>query len=166
MSEKTPKEKEKLSAQEIEREKIFRKADEVKGEQLYLNADNRFESKKEIQEYVLKDIDDPEKKYEVYYKGIQKLLRESLPMGDSNKELREIIHEEKKILITRGHKLDATGRRGADSRMGYIHDLDLVLDIVGDWIMKKGAYFDLYAKLREENEKRGYHKSKTKDKEG
>ena len=82
-------------------------------------------------------------------------------MGDTYKELREIIHEEKKILITRGHKLDASGRRGADSRMGYIHDLDVVLDIIAEWIMNKGSYFDLYARLRKENEKRGYHKSGT-----
>lgn len=163
MADKKEKKKQEITNEELERAEMFREADSIKGEQLFLGSDNRFESKKEIENYVLKDIDNPEKKYEVYYHGIQKLLREELPKGESFKETRDLIYEEKNILVTQGHKKDGSGIRGADSRMGYVHDLDVALGIISDWIMERGGLYDLYMKFREENTKRGYYKSTAKE---
>lgn len=163
MADKKEKKKPEVTNEELERAEMLKKADSIKGEQLFLGSDNRFESKKEIENYVLKDIDNPEKKYEVYYQGIQKLLREELPTGTSYKESRDLIYEEKNILVTRGHKKDNSGVRGADSRMGYVHDLDVALGIISDWIMERGGLYDLYMKFREENTKRGYHKSTSEE---
>jgi hypothetical protein len=159
MADKKEKIKQEITKEELERAEMLRKADSIKGEQLFLGSDNRFESKKEIEEYVLKDIDNPEKKYEVYYQGIQKLLREELPKGKSYKEARDLIYEEKNILVTQGHKKDGSGIRGADSRMGYVHDLDVALGIISNWIMERGSLYDLYMKFRAENTKRGYRES-------
>lgn len=163
MTDKKEKKKQEITNAELERAEMLRKADSIKGEQLFLGSDNRFESKKEIENYVLKDIDNPEKKYEVYYHGIQKLLREELPKGKPFKEARDLIYDEKNILVTQGQKKDGSGIRGADSRMGYVHDLDVALGIISDWIMERGGLYDLYMKFREENTKRGYHKSSTKE---
>lgn len=156
MDNKTKKE-ERIKNEEQERLEILRNADSIKGEQLFLGSDGRFESKREIEDFVLKDIDDPEKKYDVYYKGIHKLLREHLPKGKEFQEAREYIYEEKNILVTRGKKKDKGGIRGADSRMGYISDLDIALDIISSWIMESGSMYDLYIKFRKANEERDYH---------
>ncbi|MEQ9308121.1 MAG: hypothetical protein RLN90_01620 [Balneolaceae bacterium] len=162
MSEKKEQKKSIITNEELEISEIFRKADSVKGEQLFIGSDNRFESNKEIENYVLKDIDNPEKKYDVYYKGVEKLLKEELPKGASFKEARDLIREEKIILLTGGKKKDSSGRRGADSRMSYVHDLDVALGIISNWIMERGTLFDLYTRFREENIKRGYHDSTSK----
>lgn len=154
---KKAKKQEQISNDEQERLEILKNADSIKGEQLFLGSDGRFESKKEIENYVLKDIDDPEKKYDVYYGGIQKLLKEHLPKGNEFKEARDYIYEEKNILVTRGKKKDKSGIRGADSRMGYVSDLDIALDLISTWIMESGTMYDLYSKFRKINENKGYH---------
>lgn len=82
--------------EELERLEILSKSKKVKGEQLTLDEGGDIKSEKEIKDYALGTIDDPDKKHDIYYNGIQKLMIEHLPEGEQNKKARDIIYEEKK----------------------------------------------------------------------
>ena len=67
------KESEKLSEQEeLERMMLISKADEVVGEQLTIDTEGVLQTEDELKKFALGDIDDPERKYDIYYKGIGK----------------------------------------------------------------------------------------------
>lgn len=140
---------------EKEKMKILLKASEVKGEQLFVSEEG-VSSKKELKDFALGNIDNPEKKYEVYYKGINRLLRKHLPSGKENKKAREYIYEEKNVFLTRGKRKNKLGIRGADGRMGYITDGDEMLKLIIDWVFSQDSPVNLYNKLRDLNVKKGY----------
>ncbi len=60
-----------------------------------------------------KTIDNPVEKFQFYYNGLNKLLRDFLPKGKKNEEARRIIYDEKNVLINRGAKKDDKGIRGS-----------------------------------------------------
>lgn len=150
----------------LEKEKRLREIEEIlsvanakTGEQLVLDELGDLKSQNELKEFALGHIpDDPEQKYDVYYKGVEKLLKKFLPQGDKYKSAREVIREEKKIFLTRGRKLDKKGIRGADSRMGYIEDMEEVMNLITKWAFESRNYFELYSLLRDKNIQLGYHK--------
>lgn len=145
-----------ISSAEQEKLKILSKANETKGEQLSIAPDGEIASKKEIKNFALGNIENPERKYEVYYKGINKLLRKHLPKGKENKKARDYIYEEKNVYLTRGKRKNQFGIRGADGRMGYSTDGEEVLKIVIDWVFSQDTPVNLYTKMRDINIKKGY----------
>ena len=147
---------EKKQAQEREREMILMKADEIKEQTFDFDLDGQFELKNEIEDMMLGEIDDPEAKHQLYYNVINRLLRQNLPKESNFKEARDLIYEEKKTFLTRGHRIDEGGIRGADSRMGYTEDMDEFVNIVSEWISSKGTMYELYIKLRNLNVSKGY----------
>lgn len=146
----------KLQADEKEKLEILAKASYIKGEQLTITGSGRVESKNELRTFALGSIEDPEKKFEIYYKGIQKLLKAHLPRGKENKTARDYIYEEKNTYLTRGKRINRAGIRGADGRMGYITDAEEMLTIIMEWIMSNSTMVDLYNNLRELNISKGY----------
>lgn len=142
--------------QETERAAILMKADEIKEETLDFSIDGQVEFKNEIANIMLEQIDDPEEKHNLYYNVVNRLLRKHLPKGEAYKEARDLIYEEKNTFLTRGHRKDARGIRNADGRMGYIPDMAELVNIVTEWITSHGTMFELYLKLRELNEGKGY----------
>ena len=100
----------------------------------------------------------PSEKYELYYKVVNKILRDHLPKGKENEEARSYIYEEKNTFLTRGHRIDGSGLRHADGRMGYNADMKELIDILVEWSSANGTMFDLYARLRDLNESKGYGK--------
>jgi len=148
------------SAEEQEKLKMLAKADEVKGEQLAFTKEGEFVNQKELKEFAIGNIENPEKKYDIYYKGIQKLLIKHLPKGLKNKPARKFIYEEKNTYLTRGKRINELGIRGADGRMGYISDADEVLKIVMSWILSNGTMVELFTTLRNLNISKGYGTSK------
>lgn len=139
-------------------EEILSEANSKTGEQLVIDELGAVKSQDELKEFALGHIpDDPEEKYNVYYKGIEKLLKKFLPEGDKYKSAREVIREEKKIFLTRGKKLNDKGIRGADSRMAYIQDMEEVMSLITKWAFESRNYFELYSLLRDKNEELGYH---------
>ena len=144
--------------QEQEREKLelIAKADEIKGEQLVISKEGELVTEVELKKFALGDIDNPDKKYDIYYHGITRLLRRHLPKGDSNKKARYYIYEEKNTFLTRGHRINRYGIRGADSRMGYLSDAEAVLDLITNWIIQAGSMVELYTTIRDLNVERGY----------
>lgn len=139
-------------------EEILSEANSKTGEQLVLDELGSVKSENELKEFALGHIpDDPEEKYNVYYKGIEKLLKRFLPKGEKYKSAREVIREEKKIFLTRGKKLNQKGIRGADSRMAYIQDMEEIMNLIIKWAFDSRNYFELYSLLRDKNEELGYH---------
>ena len=137
---------------------LISKADEIVGEQLTIDIDGILQTEDELKKFALGDIDDPERKYDIYYKGISKLLLKHLPEGKGYKKARDYIYEEKNTYLTRGHRIDEKGIRGADSRMGHIEDADKILELITNWIIKKGSMVELYSTIRDLNIKLGYGK--------
>ena len=143
---------------DAEIEEILGEADRRVGEQMVIDNTGEIKNEDEIKQFTLGDIpDDPEKKYDVYYKGIEKLLRTYLPKGDRYKDYRKLVREEKKIFLTRGKKLDERGIRGGDSRMGYIRDMEEIMNAITNWAYKSMNYSELYFILRDKNKSLGYH---------
>jgi hypothetical protein len=159
MEEKEPQniaKNEKERKDQEEKLRILAEADAVKGEQLTITSSGEIERENELRQFALGSIEDPERKYEVYYKGIQKLLKKHLPAGKHNKEARDYIYEEKNTYLSRGKRINKAGIRGADGRMGYIVDADEIFQIVMDWIIANGSMVDLFNRLRDLNVSKGY----------
>lgn len=146
------------SIDEREREKaeILMKADEIHEETFDFGEDGQFQLKNEIEAMLSEEIDNPEAKYEMYYNVLNRLLREHLPKGEENKEARDLIYEEKNVFLTRGHRKDERGIRGADGRMSYISDIGEIINVVVEWVSTKGTPFDLFVRLQELNKSKGY----------
>src|SRR5687767_15365257 len=122
---KTEKEEKQQSKQDEkalgERLDLLRRAKEVTGRQLTVSGtDGSLQEIDELRKLINKKMEDPEEKYELYYNGVQNLLRRHLPKGEDFKQGRQYIYDEKNIFLTRGKaKNVVTGKRGGDSRMTY-----------------------------------------------
>lgn len=145
-----------LSEADRERLEILQKAEEVKGEQLTINLDSEITVENQAKILLGKKIDDPVEKFQLYYHGLSKLLKDNLPKGKENEDVRRIIYDEKNILINRGAKKDERGIRGSDGRMAYIEDLEIAIEIVADWIASKGSPSEIYMAFWDKNEALGY----------
>jgi hypothetical protein len=143
---------------DLEIREILHEANRKTTEQLIIDEIGEIKSQNELKDFALGHIpDDPEEKYKIYYKGIEKLLKKFLPDGEKYKETRELIREEKSIFLTRGKKLDKDGIRGADSRMGYIQDMEEIMNVITKWAFESRNYFELYSILKDKNTELGYH---------
>jgi len=147
---------ERLKALEQEKLRILAETDAVKGEQLFITLAGNLERQNELRQFALGNIEDPERKYEVYYNGIQKLLLTHLPKGSKHKTARNYIQEEKNTYLTRGKRINRAGKRGADGRMGHVADADDLMKVVMDWIIANGTMVELFNTLRELNISKGY----------
>lgn len=150
------KKKRELSKEDLERLEILQKSEEVKGEQLKINLDSEIIIENQAKELLDKKIDDPVQKFQLYYHGLTKLLKDNLPKGKENEDARRIIYDEKNILINRGAKKDEKGIRGSDGRMAYIEDLESAIEIVAEWITQKGSPADLFMAFWDKNEDLDY----------
>mgnify|MGYP001163300874 CR=1 FL=1 len=146
----------KLSREDKERLDILQKAEEVKGEQLSIGFDAEIFVENQSEKLLGQKIDDPVQKFQLYYHGLTKLLKETLPKGKEFEEGRKIVYDEKNILINRGAKKDDKGIRGSDGRMAYIEDLEEAIKIVAEWTSRKGTPAELYMAFWDKNEELGY----------
>jgi hypothetical protein len=117
------------------------------------------EVKNEIADMLLDEIDDPEKKYDLYYNAIDKVLRKHLPKGDKYKKAREWIYEEKNTFLT-GKRKDKYGKRHLDGRQSYSSVMAELVNIIAGWIASNGTLAELYVILRDKNIEKGYGKPK------
>ena len=148
--------KRKLQKADIERLEILHNAEQIKGEQLKLDINEGIVVENQAEKLIGQKIDDPVQKFQLYYKGLNNLLRDNLPKGKENEHVRRIIYDEKNILINRGAKKDEKGIRGSDGRMAYLDDLEMAIKIVADWLYKKGSPADLFMAFWDKNEELGY----------
>jgi len=150
------KKKRELSKADIERLEILQRADEVKGEQLSINLDSEIVVENQAIKLLGQRIDDPVEKFQLYYHGLTKLLKDNLPKGKENEQVRRIVYDEKNVLINRGAKKDEKGIRGSDGRMAYVEDLETAIQIVADWISRKGSPSELFMAFWDKNEELDY----------
>jgi hypothetical protein len=146
----------KLSKEDLERLEILQKSEDVKGEQLTLNLEAELAVENEAEKLLGQKIDDPVTKFQLYYHGLTKLLKDNLPKGKENEEVRRIIYDEKNVLINRGAKKDEKGIRGSDGRMAYLEDLEIAIKIVADWTSTKSTPAELFMAFWDANEKFNY----------
>lgn len=130
---------------------ILAKAEEVATESLFVGEEGDVESVDEVRQIILGDTDDPESKHELYYQGIQKLLKSGLPTGKRFAEVSELVREEVNTFLARG-KRKKNGIRGADSRMGYISDMEAALNQIIEWHEKRGTPVELYNEFKSLND--------------
>lgn len=156
--EKKKKKLDDLTQADIERMELLQRANEHTGRQLTISADDgSLQEIDELRELIGKEFENPEQKYEVYYKGIRKLLMDYLPKGNEYKEIRNIIYDEKNIFLNLGkRKSDNKGIRKSDGRMTYQPVMNEILDIVVAWVGNSQNPFDIYRAFYELNEKYNY----------
>lgn len=147
-----------LSEADIERLELLQQANEKVGKQLSINSESgSIEEIDELRNLVGKEFENPEEKYNLYYKGIRKLLMDFLPKGKEFKEVRNIIYDEKNIFLNLGkRKSDNNGVRGSDGRMTFQPVMNELLDIIIKWVGESQNPFDIYRQFYELNEKYGY----------
>ena len=146
---------EKADAERIE---LLRRAAETTGKQLRFDLKSGgLEEIDELREALGKSFEDPEQKWNIYYKGIRNVLMEHLPKGKDFKEARDIIYDEKNIFLNLGKKKsDGNGVRGSDGRMTFQPVMNEMLDVVVKWVSESQNPFVLYQVLYKLNEKHGY----------
>lgn len=149
---------EQLSEADIERMELLQRANEKVGRQLSINAEKgNLEEIDELRELIGKQFEDPEEKYNLYYRGIRKLLLDYLPKGKEFKEARDIIYDEKNIFLNLGkRKSDHNGIRKSDGRMTFQPVMNEILDIIVKWVSESQNPFDLYREFYELNERHNY----------
>lgn len=145
-----------LSKEDLERLEILQKSEEVKGEQLFINYDSEIVIENEAEQLLGRKIDDPVQKFQLYYHGLTKLLKDNLPKGKEFEDVRRIVYDEKNVLINRGAKKDEKGIRGSDGRMAYTEDLEEAIKIVAEWTNRKGTPAELFMSFWDKNEDLGY----------
>jgi len=158
MEERKLTKEEKAIKQAEETAELLKKVREKKGQQLHVDySTGDLKEIDEIKELIGKKFDDPEMKYDLFYKGIQRILIQNLPKGKEFKKFRDLIYDEKSVFLTKGKKKsDGKGKRGADSRMSYKEDMAEILDIILDWRFKSLNALDLYNEFYNLNEKYKY----------
>ena len=147
-----------LSESDIERLELLQKANEKVGKQLSIDSEKgKLVEVDELRELIGKEFENPEEKYNIYYKGIRNLLMAYLPKGKEFKEVRDIIYDEKNIFLNLGkRKSDNNGIRGGDGRMTFQPVMNEILDIIVTWVAKSQNPFDIYRSFYELNEKHSY----------
>lgn len=87
-----------------------------------------------MRDLIGKEFEDPEEKYNIYYRGIRRLLMDYLPKGKEFKEARDIIYDEKNVFLNLGKKKsDNNGIRKSDGRMTFQPVMNEILDIIVKW---------------------------------
>ncbi len=148
--------KRELSKEDIERLEILHRSEEIKGEQLTIDLNYDLVIENQAEKLLGQKIDNPVEKFQLYYHGLTKLLKDNLPKGKENESVRRIIYDEKNVLINRGAKKDEKGIRGSDGRMAYVEDLEKAIEIVANWITKKGTSAELFMAFWDKNEELEY----------
>lgn len=156
--EKDIKKKDELSEADLERLELLQRANEKVGKQLTINSElGNIEEIDELRELIGKEFENPEEKYNIYYRGIRKLLMDYLPKGKEFKEVRDIIYDEKNIFLNFGkRKSDNNGIRKSDGRMTFQPVMNEILDIIVKWVGESQNPFVIYREFYELNEKHGY----------
>ncbi|MHA7129236.1 hypothetical protein [Algoriphagus namhaensis] len=147
-----------LSESDLERLELLQRAHEKKGKQLRISGETgSLEEIDELKQLVGRQLESPEEKYNIYYKGIRKLLIDHLPKGEDAKQMREIIYDEKNIFLNLGkRKSDNKGVRGSDGRMTFQPVMNEMLDLVISWVGGSQNPFQLYKELYLLNERHRY----------
>ncbi len=158
---KTPEQITKEEKQNATIRRILEKTGKAKGGQLQL-TDGGVKSVSLVKYTMPSNKDDPDKKYDLYWRGMHRLMTKHLPSGKENKRARGYIYEEKNVFLTRGKRKNILGRRGADSRMAYLTEMEVAFNTVLQWASRGGSMINLYDDFRKLNIKNNFTVVSTK----
>lgn len=144
--------------QDEEASELLQNSKVTRGKQLRIDVNEGvLEEVDELRGILKSTSETPEEKYDIYYRGIRRLLMKYLPKGPEHKHDRQLIYDEKNIFLNRGkRKSDNNGIRKSDGRMIYQPVMNEMLDIILEWASESQNPFDIYQKLYNLNEKHGY----------
>ena len=112
-----------LSEVDLERIELLQRSSEKIGRQLAINTEQgNLEEIDELRELIGKEFENPEEKYNIYYRGIRKLLMDFLPKGKEFKEVRDIIYDEKNIFLNFGKRKSDNNGLLLDPRVSTARD--------------------------------------------
>ena len=148
-----------LTKEELEALELLQKTKQKQGHQLRVDIElGDLKEVNEIREILKGNADNPEEKYNIYYKGIGRILKRYQPKGPEFKADRDLIYDEKNIFLNRGKKKsdNDNGIRKSDGRMTYQPVMGEILDIISEWASTSQNPFDLYNSLYSLNDKHNY----------
>jgi hypothetical protein len=151
---------EELAKKISDKEDILQKAREPKGQINFIDAQGELKEFDERRQFILNNVDDPAKKYELYYQEVERMLKKIMNVKGADKLTKEafkIVREEKCIFLTRGKMKNEKGIRGADSRQALIEDLEVAANIIYDNMMIGGNFYNLYNEFKNKNIELGYY---------
>ncbi len=140
-----------------EKLKILQAANDSKTMQLSISREGDLQEFDEMSRLLEEKMDSPTEKYDLYYNGIQKILKRYLPKGRHNEKYRRIIYDEVNVFLNRGKAKDVkTGKRGSDGRMGFDKDMMEIVKIISLWVSESQDLQKLYTDVYGLNEKFGF----------
>lgn len=117
-----------------------------------------------LKDEIDKSIQNPKESYNLYYQKINKLLREYLsPLleGKKNSPHRQLIYDEKNLLLNFGKDKNKRGTRGSCGKMATTEQKKMVADLIKNWVLTDGkSSFNLFNILRDKNIELGYRNPK------
>jgi len=134
-------------------DEILLRTDESPTTSLFIGEEGDLETLDELKSIILGDADDPDTKYDLYYHGIDQVLRKELPKGSKYKEMRLELREEINTFLANG-KRKVNGKRGADCRMGTLPLMEEAFTIIFTWRSTGANPAVLYNKFRDINKKK------------
>lgn len=140
-------------------DEILQRTDESPTSSLFIGQEGDLETLDELKSIILGDVDDPETKYDLYYHGIDKVLRVELPKGSKYQSMRLELREELNTFLSNG-KRKVNGRRGADCRMGKLPLMEEAFEIIFNWRSSGANPVNLYNTFRKLNLKKSNNMKK------
>lgn len=147
-----PSEKERKNSAEIQ--ELLAKSDSNKEEKLFIDHEGDVKVVNEINDIIKSTIDDPVEKYKRFYFGKERLLKMLL---GRDKKANKIVREEINIFLNRGKGKNKAGIRGADSRMSYLEDIQIMVSCLADCVVHDPSLVNVYNKVNKLNKDRGYN---------
>ncbi len=122
----------------------------------------------ELKDAIDKSIQNPDEAYNLYHKTMNKLLRENFrPLIDGKENLpnRQLIYDQKNLLLNFGKDKDNKGIRGSDGKMATTERMEMVVKLIAEWVISDGKTpFNLFTKFGDKNIELGYITKKDTDK--
>lgn len=122
----------------------------------------------ELKDVIDKSIQNPDEAYTIYHKTMNKLLRENfypLMEGKENLPHRQMIYDQKNLLLNFGKDKNNRGIRSSDGKMATTERMQMVANLIAEWVISDGkTAFNLFSKLRDSNIALGYVTKKDTDK--
>jgi hypothetical protein len=105
---------------------------------------------------VFQDAQNPEEAYDLYY-AIRRMLMRGLPSGEENRELRQMVYDEKNLFLRSGIARPLDGRPvGADSRQGFLSLMRDSYVVTQNWARRGGSPYDIFQDYYDLNKKMNY----------
>jgi hypothetical protein len=99
------------------------------------------------------DLQNPKESYDLYY-TIRRILMRGLPTGPDNKDLRQMVYDEKNLFLRSGVDRPLDGSKvGADSRQALLSFLRDAYTKTQDWERRGGSAYDIFLDYYDLNKK-------------